>query len=302
MKKFYLFLLLLSIVTTSFSQQVRLGVTLSGGGALGFAHIGALQALEEAGFQPQFVSGASMGAVVGSFYAAGYSPRQILVMTQNEKMYKKSKLIKVLPHSDATGLSTHNALRTVLKKYIPSDNFDSLPKRFFCCATDLTNGQAAYFGHGKRLSEYVVASASIPGVFDAVMIDSVSYVDGGALNNIPTQPIRPLCDVVIGINVDTYDRGMKLTGPISVLNKTVKVVLAHNSKQGADMCDFLINIPHNKKISSFSYGRYKDIYMNGYITVKKYLEEHPEILKYAVRTESQTEANQEQPVQTIQEQ
>ncbi|MBP1639214.1 MAG: Patatin [Bacteroidetes bacterium] len=285
MKKFYLLILLSSFVVASFAQQLRLGVTLSGGGALGFAHIGALQALEEYGLHPQFVSGTSMGAVVGSFYAAGYTPQQILVMTQQEKMYKKSKLIKVMPHSAATGLSTHNALRTVLKKYIPSDDFDSLPKRFFCCATDLTNGKAAYFGHGKRMSEYVVASASIPGVFDAVTIDSINYVDGGALNNIPAQPIRPLCDVVIGVNVDTYDQGMRLTGPISVLNKTVKVVLANNAKQGANMCDFLISIPHNKKISSFSFGRYKDIYMNGYITVKKYIEEHPEILKYADRRE-----------------
>ncbi|MDP4203715.1 MAG: hypothetical protein Q8861_13570, partial [Bacteroidota bacterium] len=55
---------------------------------------------------------------------------------------------------------------------------------------------------------------------------------------------------------------------------------------GADMCDFLINIPHSKKISSFSYGRYKDIYMNGYITVKKYIEEHPEILKYFNKKQS----------------
>ncbi len=67
MKKIYLFILLLSFVVASFAQQLRLGVTLSGGGALGFAHIGALQALEEAGFHPQFVSGTSMGAVVGSF-------------------------------------------------------------------------------------------------------------------------------------------------------------------------------------------------------------------------------------------
>ncbi len=158
------------------------------------------------------------------------------------------------------GLSTHNALRTVLKKYIPSDDFDSLPKRFFCCATDLTNGQAAYFGHGKRLSEYVVASASIPGVFDAIMIDSTSYVDGGALNNIPTQPIRPLCDVVIGINVDTYDHGMKLTGPISVFKQNGEGDACPQFKNRVLICvTFLINIQHNKKISSFSYGRYKDI-------------------------------------------
>lgn len=287
MKKFYLVLLLLSFVAVSFSQQPRLGVTLSGGGALGFAHIGALQALEEAGLYPQFVSGTSMGAVIGSFYAAGYTPQQILQMTQNEKMYKRSKLIKVLPHGSRTGLSSHNALRTVLKKYMPSDDFDSLPKRFFCCATNLNNGKVAYFGHGKSLSDYVVASASIPGVFDTAIIDSVSYVDGGALNNIPAQPIRPLCDILIGINVDTEAPGTKLGGPISVINKTVKVMLANSSKEGADMCNFLINIPHDKRIDSFSFGRYKDIYFAGYNAVKKYIEGHPEMLKYAVKKDNQ---------------
>lgn len=296
MRKLYFLFFFLLCFGVGFTQEVKLGVVLSGGGALGFAHIGALQALEENGLYPQFVSGTSMGAVIGAFYAAGYTPQQILTMTQTEKMYKKSRLIKVIPHSAATGLSTHNALRYVLKKYIPQDNFDSLPKRFFCCATDLTNAKAVYFGHGARLSEYVVASASIPGVFDAVTIDSVSYVDGGVLNNIPAQPIRPLCDVVIGINVDTYDKKMKLKGPISVLNKTVKVVLANNAREGGELCDFLINIPHGKKISSFSYSRYKDIYFSGYNTVLQYIAEHPEILKYAVKKVPQNLVPVSQPI------
>jgi NTE family protein len=283
MKRSVLFLFLCGFVFASFAQEIKLGVTLSGGGALGFAHIGALQALEEKGIYPRYVSGTSMGAIVGVLYAAGYSPQKILLMTQDEKMYKKSKLIKVSPHSKATGLSTHNALRTVLKKYIPSDNFDSLPKRFFCCATDLTNAQAAYFGKGSHLSEYVVASASIPGVFDAITIDSISYVDGGAMNNIPAQPLRPLCDVLIGINVDVFDKSMKITGPVSTVSKTVKAMLANRAKDGAGMCDFLINIPHDKTINSYSYSRYKDIYFAGYNTMLKYIESHPELLKYAVK-------------------
>jgi NTE family protein len=202
-------------------------------------------------------------------------------MTQDEKMYKKSKLIKVFPHGDNTGLSTHSALRAVLKKYIPSDNFDSLPKRLFVCATDLSHAQAAYFGHGPRLSDCVIASASIPGVFDAVVIDSVDYVDGGLLNNLPAQPIRPLCDVIIGVNVDTFEPNKPIKSIYGVLNTSIKAVIANNIKEGRAMCNYMIDIKLNKKITSYSYGRYKDIYFAGYNAALRYITEHPDILKFA---------------------
>jgi NTE family protein len=285
MKKLYIFLCLwligVPILLPAAAQEPKIGVCLSGGGAMGFAHIGALQALEEHGIYPQFVSGTSMGAVIGSFYAAGFSPQNILLMTQNEKMYKKGRLIKVVPHGSRTGLSNHNALRQVLKKYIPNDNFDSLPKRLFVCATDLSHAKAVYFGHGARLGECVAASASIPGVFDTVIIDSVNYVDGGILNNVPSQPIRPLCDVVIGVNVDTFDPHMPIKNIFNVLNASIKVVLANNAKEGKEMCNYLIDIRLDKKIDSFSFKRYKDIYFAGYNATLRFIEQHPEILKYA---------------------
>jgi NTE family protein len=263
------------------AQEPKVGICLSGGGALGFAHLGVLQALEEKGFRFDIVAGTSMGAVVGSMYAAGYTPAQLMEITMKEKMYKKSKLLNLMPKRHKTGLSDHKALKNIILKYIPSDNFDSLKKRLFVCVTNLDSAKAEYVGHGPRLSDYVIASASIPGVFESVVIDSAHYVDGGVLNNVPAQPIRKLCDVIIGSDVDPYELRPEIRGLTDVLKNTVKLVVTHNASEGRLMCNFLITIRVDKKLNSFSFKKYREIYLNGYRTAIAYIEAHREMMQYA---------------------
>ena len=153
-------------------KKQKIGLALSGGGALGFAHIGAIQALEEHGVKPDFISGSSMGAIIGAIYCAGYSPAKIMRIIQAEKLYKLDKLMSPNLNFKQKGLSSHATLRATLKELIPHDCFDSLEIPFAVCVTNITSGTYEYYYSGKGIVEYVVASASIPGVFDPIVIKS----------------------------------------------------------------------------------------------------------------------------------
>lgn len=184
------------------TKKHKIGLALSGGGALGFAHIGALQALEEHGVKPDFISGSSMGAIIGAIYCAGYSPAKIMRIIQAEKLYKLDKLMSPNLNFKQKGLSSHATLRATLKELIPHDCFDSLEIPFAVCVTNIASGIYEYYYSGKGIVEYVVASASIPGVFDPVVIKNTTYVDGGVLNNLPAEILHQKgCDYIIGVDV-----------------------------------------------------------------------------------------------------
>lgn len=263
------------------AQKYQVGICLSGGGALGYAHIGVLEALQESGIYPQIISGTSMGAVVGAFYAAGYTPHEILAIIQHEKMYKTDRIIRFRIGKNKTGFSDHVPLCNVLKKYIPDDNYDSLPKPFYSCATNLSTGEAEYTSHGNELSKHVAASASIPGIFEAVKIDSCYYVDGGVLNNLPAQPIRPLCKTEISVVISPFSPYPKIKNLSDVLHEVLKVISKNNSRAGRDMSDYVINVNIDPRLDMFSFKNYKDIYFEGYRIGKEFIAKHPELLKYA---------------------
>ena len=144
----------------SFARQPRVGITLSGGGALGYAHIGVLQALEEHGIHPDCISGSSMGAIIGTLYAAGYSPKEMLAIVQKDKLYRINKLLTLQSAFTTTGMSSHKSLHRILLQLIPHNSFDSLPRRLTVCVTNLDSGESEYISSGDSLAEYVVASAS----------------------------------------------------------------------------------------------------------------------------------------------
>jgi NTE family protein len=111
------------------------GIVLSGGGALGFAHIGALMALEEANIDISVISGASIGSIIGAMYAYGYSPQEMIAIIEKEKLYKLSKIFNLHPFN-RHGISNHKKVKKILNEILPVDSFDSL-KRFF--ALSMTN-------------------------------------------------------------------------------------------------------------------------------------------------------------------
>ncbi len=271
MKQKIITFLLCIMMSLAAQSQHKVGLVLSGGGALGFAHIGAIQALEEAGFQPTIVAGTSMGALIGVLYAHGLSPDEIMQTVKDEKLYRNSKLLK-LNMSKEPGIYNLHDIQKLLKELIPSNSFDSLQKEFYICTMNLTEATPEYVGTGNQLAEFVIASASIPTLFEAQIINDVQYTDGGMLNNFPAQPIRPKCDFLIGIDVLplTHKKAEKNFESMLYGLRGVQHV---NSLPGHALCDFLVEIHAIDTYGEFDFKHYKEIFEIGYETTKKALEE-----------------------------
>ena len=165
----------------SSTRNESTGLCLSGGGALGFAHIGVLQSLEDHGIYPDYIAGTSMGAIIGTFYAAGFTPQEMLQMIKDDKLYKITKLMTFRPTFLKSGLSNHHILRHLILEMIPHNSFDQLKKRLQICVVNLSKAEWEIVSEGE-LDKWVAASASIPGVFQALHFKSFYSVNSFMAN------------------------------------------------------------------------------------------------------------------------
>ena len=174
------------------------GLVLSGGGARGFAHLGVLRALEEAKVPIDVVGGASIGAIIGAGYAAGWS---ISEMTQ---VYRSS-FIAEDPLSDWTlpfvSMFAGRAVTRLLKEAYGRRDIEDLVRPYFCVSTNLTAGVSMVHRSG-RIWKWLRASAAIPGVLPPVFQNGQVLVDGGVMNNLPVDVMRDgLVDDVIAVDI-----------------------------------------------------------------------------------------------------
>lgn len=239
---------------------MKTGISLSGGGARGIAHIGVLKALEENGIYPDVISGASAGAIVGAFYASGMSPDQIY------EVVKKSSLLKVfswgIPNGGITKLTY---LKSLLDKNIENDSFESLQKPLIVSVSNLNRGQSEEIQSGK-LFDVVVASSSIPLVFQPVEIEGQIYVDGGLLNNMPVRSLRQKSDFIIGVNVmpDIEVENNALHSTIEIATRSFQLSVIANTRPHFKYCNVLIEPEKVHPFNVFQFNKYKEICEYGY--------------------------------------
>lgn len=262
------------------TAKPQVGIALSGGGALGFAHIGVLQALNEHGIYPDCVAGTSMGAIIGVMYAAGFTPQEILEIVHTKKLYKVKRLLTLQSAIGSLGMSTHDVLHKTLREYIPHNSFDSLMLPFVACVTNLDKAQAEYRDAGTLLAEYVVASASIPGVFEAVDINGTIYVDGGVLDNLPARSLQDMgCKYIIGVDVLPIVMRSPKNNSIDVVMSSIRTMQHSNSIPGIEACQWVINSYALTEYHEFSFEQYREIYQYGYRTTIEYIKSHPELVR-----------------------
>lgn len=279
-KKLFLSLFAAVFSLVSLGAQSRVGVVLSGGGALGFAHIGALMALEEEGIRPHYIAGASMGSLVGLCYASGMSGKAIYDMVRHEQF---DRTLKILAPAGigATGLASHKNVYKLLDKYVPYNSFDSLPNHFAVSVSNLSEGKCEYVSKGDKLKDYVVASSSIPAVFEAVKIDTSYYVDGGLFDNFPASTIRKQSDLLIGIDVSPLPRVVKVNSVREAALRTLRVLVAANSQPGRELCDYVIDSYAIEQYNEMDFHQFEAIVQYGYEATKNYLQAHPDLQKRA---------------------
>lgn len=258
----------------------QVGIALSGGGALGFAHIGALQALEENGIHPDCVAGTSMGAIIGVLYSAGYKPKEMLDIVLNKKLYQVKRLITLQSAISSLGMSSHEVLYNALRQLIPHNSFDSLKIPFTVCVTNLDLVRPEYYSAGTNLVNYVVASASIPGAFEAKKIDGTTYVDGGVLDNLPARQLHNNgCRYIIGVDVLPIVENMKKKNSIDIAIISLRAMQHTNSIPGIEVCDWLINSYALIEYHEFSFEQYREIYQYGYRATIDYINSHPDMVR-----------------------
>jgi NTE family protein len=174
-------------------------LVLSGGGARGFAHIGAIEELEKRGYEINSIAGTSMGALVGGVYAAG-KMNEFKEWAYN---ITKQEIFKLMDFSfTAQGLIKGEKLLNAMKKFIPDANIEDMGIKYTATAFDLAQNKEIVFREGS-LYEAIRASISIPTVFTPVMNGDSVIVDGGVVNNIPiSNSIRTTNDFLIAVNVN----------------------------------------------------------------------------------------------------
>lgn len=231
--KYILIVIALLFSSLGYSQEQELnnkkiGLVLSGGGAKGLAHIGALKVIDSLGIKIDYVAGTSMGAIVGSLYASGYSGRQLDSIFRtldfdiliNDDLPRASKTFyerentekyivnlpfdnfKVkLPSALSRGQNTYNLLSKLFLEVGAANNFDELPIPFFCIATDVESGEKVILNKG-NLAQCVLASGALPSLFQPVTIGDRVLIDGGVVNNYPIYELQDKgAEVIIGVDV-----------------------------------------------------------------------------------------------------
>ncbi len=256
-----------------------IGICLSGGGALGFAHIGVLQALLENGIVPGMVSGSSMGAIVGTLYAAGFKPEEMMQMIKDDKLFLISKIMKFKPGFLRSGFSTHYTIQKLLSETVPHDSFDELPLKMHVCVSNVSTMQWEIKSEGPNLASWVSASASIPGVFETVVHDGNFYLDGGVLNNLPSQPLKDKCRAIIGVDLFPFSAPISIKKPIDAITSTVRGIQHLNSKEGRSICDYIIEPGAIRKFHEFKFESYDKIFRRGYKDTLEFIRINPQILQ-----------------------
>ncbi len=242
---------------------MRLGLALSGGGARGIAHIGVIKALEELGLRFSCVSGTSAGSIVGSMYAYGYSPDQIMEIVLAEKLYRSFR-----PSWTLTGLLSMDGLKTILLKHMPENDFSALKIPMTVVATDLRLAVPKYFTEGELIAP-ITASCTVPGVFSPVTFNGGLYIDGGILDNLPVQAIRSLSDFIVGSNCNHLPPDFDAKNVKLVLERTVLVAIETSVQESKRLCDVLIDPPGLARYSGYDIGKAKEIFDFAYRFTKE---------------------------------
>ncbi len=250
------------------SEEVTYGIALSGGGIRGMAHIGALQALLERGIHPKVIAGASSGALVGAFYAAGYAPQEILKFFKDTSIFTFDKYIHRKP-----GILDTAKFYQVFKPYFPQDQFSALEKELLIVATDILDGTQRIFNDGP-LIRAMLASAAFPFVLSPFEIEGGYYADGGIINNFPVELVKGKCDRIIGVFANPLSsiQPGELSSSMAVLERALKIGMASMSIPKMEICDILVAPEELSRFTTFNKDHIDEAYQIGYAHTQKALE------------------------------
>ena len=273
-------------------RRPKLALVLEGGGALGLAHVGVIQWMEEHRIPVSYVAGTSMGGLVGGIYATGRSaaevrevvstihwdrvlrgqtPFEYLAFRRKEDAREYPSTLEFglrnglqFPAGFNTGQEVSLILDRVALPYSDIPSFDDLPIPFACVATDLVSSKEHVFRSGP-LSVALRSTMSLPGLFTPVRYGDHLYADGGLLNNIPIDVARGMgADIVIGIHLEVAPLSPNENlSSFSVLGRSIAVMISANELRSMEKADLLVSVPL-QKYTALDYNKADDIIKAGY--------------------------------------
>ena len=284
-------------VTLMAQDSLRVGVVLSGGGAKALAHVGLLRVLEEEGLKPDFIAGTSMGGVIGSLYAMGYSAMEI-----QEEMYRidwAAILLNDRPRNSLSFLDKGTEDRYLLsfpfengKPSLPNGinygqriineldrltigahhirHFNELPIPFACLATDLETGEAVVLDTG-YLPDALRATSSFPTLYSPYEVNGRILVDGGLIENLPFRLLEDQdIDVIIGSDVQSILHSREeLNNVFNILEQISGFVNARNFQKDSGSAEFIVR-PEIPEAGVTTFELLDSIFSAGYREASKY--------------------------------
>lgn len=286
-------------------DSLRVGLVLSGGGAKGVAHIGILKALEDAGVKIDYITGTSMGSLIGGLYAIGYSADQLseLARTSNflelfsenadrryisnyEKGFDERTILSIpiserglsLPSGIITGQNIYSYISRLAWVAHGTEDFSEFPIPFATVATDLETGEAKVFNSG-YLPDAIRASISIPSAIAPHDVDGKYYVDGGLARNLPVQEaIEMGANYTIAVDITTplepIDSLRTLT---EIMNQSIQYRINERVNVQREMADLVISMPDVDRYSIIDFDNVEQFLEIGYKYGEKYLDEFKKI-------------------------
>jgi len=239
------------------AERPKIGLALGSGGAKGLAHIGVLQVLKENKIPIDFIAGSSIGAVIGGFYAAGFSPQKIeRIFLEIDRRQIFSLLFD--PHLKQ-GLISGRKLEKFLENHLGSRKIEELQIPFAAIATDLKTGNPIIFRKGK-LSAAMRASIAIPLIFKPVFWGNKILVDGGISMPVPVRPLREMgAEIVLAVNLDNYHYNQNSNfGLYNIANSSLDILRYHLASANIKDADVVINIKFENDILFYEFKETKE--------------------------------------------
>ncbi|MCP4977358.1 MAG: patatin-like phospholipase family protein [Maribacter sp.] len=293
----FAFFLILPNVIPAQENKPKIGLVLSGGGAKGMAHIPLLQALDSLNIVPDMIIGTSMGSVIGGLYAMGYSGDSLANLTASMKWDKilggktdlndvsveekgefdkyiiDFDLVKGKPRINPYLLNDQNLTWVFANLTFPVydvNDFDKLAIPFRSVTADLVTGEQKILAKGS-LGWAMRASMSIPGVFEPVVYENGLLVDGGILNNFPTDIAKNMgADIIIGSDVSGYGKPLEELDDLgSVMSRSIGMANHSIYPKNRELCDILIDHIPNLSYATTDFVKSKEIYEEGKVATLK---------------------------------
>lgn len=246
-------------------KKYKTALVLSGGGVRGLAHIGAIKALNEKGIFPDVIAGASAGALIATLYADGYTPDEIMAFFKEKELLKYVEII--IPK---TSLVKMTGIIKLFNKYLRAKTFEELKIPVIIAASNISKGKIEYFSQGE-LHKPLIASASIPVLFNPVKINDDYYVDGGLLDNFPVKAVEKDAEKIIGVDVCPINYQDKFTSIKSIAIRSFYLAINRNVDIESKRCDLFIALDKLNLYGILDVKKNEEIFTLGYTETKKAL-------------------------------